>query len=84
MENDERVMLQHKETKGFFNCPKLAVEAMKELGWEETDNEPVEVNPTLAERPKEWFEPIPGPAPTKSVKPSKRASATTEGSDTVG
>ena len=80
------VMLKHIEHGQFWSppgCPASVVDEMKKLGWEETDDWPVEVNPALIERPAEWFEPIPGPEP-EPVKTRKRASASTEGTDTDG
>jgi hypothetical protein len=91
MEIDERVWLKHKETGGFFEAPKAIVEDYAKAGWEPTDDRPVEPNPTLAERPPEWWDPIPGPVQDKPVKAkSKRSSASEdnedpeEGSDSVG
>ena len=84
MERDDRVWLKHKETGGFFESPALVVAEYEKNGWQRTDDRPAEPNPALAERPAEWFEPIPGPEPVKP-KSSKRASASTaEESDSVG
>jgi hypothetical protein len=60
------------------------VKDMAEKGWYPTDELPVEPNPTLAERPAEWFEPIPGPEPDKPVKTKRGATASNEGSESVG
>lgn len=48
--SDERVWLKHAETGHFFHCPEGAVEDWQDLGWQPTDERPVEVNPTVAER----------------------------------
>jgi len=85
MEPDNRVWLKHKETGGFFHAPEAVVKDYADQGWEATDDRPVEPNPALAERPAEWFEPIPGPKQTKSR--SKKTDADDnleEGSDSVG
>lgn len=48
---DERVWLRHKETGHLWECPSAAVEAWTtpDMGWEVTDERPVESNPVVAE-----------------------------------
>lgn len=82
MENTEWVWLKHKGTDGLWRAPAAVVEEMAKQGWSPTDERPVEVDPAKAEMPREWFEPAPQPEPVK--KSSKRASASTEGTDTDG
>ena len=48
---DGPVWLKHKVTGGIFPCPPDAVDGWTELGWEPTDERPVEVNPVTAEMP---------------------------------
>jgi len=85
METEDWTYLKHEGTNAIWKAPTGVVEDMAEKGWYPTDERPVEFNPTLAERPAEWFEPIPGPEPVKkSSKPKSAASADTEGSDSVG
>lgn len=48
--SDERVWLRHKDHGGFFDCPAGAVDDWADVGWEPTDERPVEVNPAVAER----------------------------------
>lgn len=48
--SDERVWLRHKETGHLWECPTGAVDGWTtpELGWEVTDERPVEDNPVVA------------------------------------
>lgn len=48
--SDERVWLRHKETGHLWECPAGAVDGWTtpELGWEVTDERPVEYNPVVA------------------------------------
>ena len=84
MENTEWVWLKHEGTNGLWKAPASVVEDVAKQGWSPTDERPVEPNPATAEMPREWFEPIPGPEPEPVKKSSKRASASTEGTDTDG
>ena len=80
--DNEWTWLKHEGHDGLWRAPSGVVEAMAEQGWYPTDERPVEVDPTKAEMPREWFEQeAPTPAPKK---PSKRASASTEGTDSDG
>lgn len=83
MEIDDRTWLKHVETGHLWEAPTGVVEDMAKAGWHPTDERPVPFDPTLAERPKEWWDPVPAPEPEKPK--SKRASAvSTEESDSVG
>lgn len=87
MENEAGwVWLKHEGHNGLWKAPEGVVKAMEEQGWYPTDERPVEVDPTKAEMPREWFEqeaPAPEPKPAKKSAKSA-ASADTEGSETVG
>lgn len=82
MENDDWTWLKHEGTAHLWRAPTAVVTDMADAGWYPTDERPIEFNPATAEMPREWFEPAPQPAPVK--KTSKRASASTEGTDTDG
>jgi hypothetical protein len=80
VENTEWVWLKHEGTNGLWKAPAGVVEDAAKQGWYPTEERPVEPNPATAEMPREWFEPAPEPV----KKSSKRASASTEGTDTDG
>ncbi len=60
-------------------CPAEAVDGWREIGWEPTDERPVDVNPVMVEMPREMFEPIPGPKPDKTTKTKPAAGANVGG-----
>lgn len=82
METEDWTWLKHGEHGGLWRAPTAVVEEMAKQGWEPTDERPVEPNPATAEMPREWFEPAPDAVPVK--KSSKRASASTEGTENDG
>lgn len=82
---DEPVWLKHPTLPDGkpWACPVEALDGWRELGWEPTDERPVEVNPVTAEMPAAMFDPIPAPeqVAAKPTKSTAKADASEQGSD---